>query len=234
MALHSIYHFSVGEPEVIVVDNAPGRPESKMLNEFPRTRRLDNTTAKTGSDANFEALDIGIRAASHDLLALLHSDTIFMQSGWDKKWFGHLERANLAALGTFEREANPFRPWRKRVKDRVRHLFHRRSVAPDLPGKLALHFVLTRRSTLAETCFNFIRDRDLLTKHFAGLRNGVEVLSLREMSRFLWHTSNITSLLTGQMDDPRLRQSYETKRRRFLTDPFVQKHFASVLPATDG
>lgn len=234
LALHSVFHFSVGEPEVIVVDNAPGSAESRMLDEFPRIRRLDNPTAKTGSDANFEALDIGIRAASHDLLGLLHSDTIFMWPGWDEEWFGYLEAKNLAALGTFEREANPFRPWRKRMEDHLRHLVHRRAVAPDLPGKLAMHFVLTRRATLAETGFNFIRDRDLLTRHFTGRRAGVEVLSLREMSRFLWHTSNITSLLTGQMDDPRLRKSYETKRQRFLEDPFVRKHFSAVLPAGNG
>ncbi len=234
LALHSIFHFSVGEPEVLVVENAPGSPESQMLGEFPRIRRLDNATAKTGSDANFEALDIGIRAASHDLLGLLHSDTIFMRAGWDKRWFNHLERANLAALGTFEREANPFRPWRKRIEDHVRHLVHRRKVPPDLPGKLAMHFVLTRRSALEQAGFNFLRDRDLLSRHFAGIRSGIEVLSLREMSRFLWHTSNITSLLTGQMTDARLRQSYESKRKRFLEDPFVRKHFASVLPPGTG
>lgn len=97
-------------------------------------------------------------------------------------------------------------------------------------GKLVLHFVLTRRSALGEAGFSFLRDRDLVSRHLAGVRNGVEVLSLREMSSFLWHTSNITSLLTGQLDDPRLRHSYETKRQRFLTDPFVQQHFAAVLP----
>lgn len=230
LALHSIFHFGTGEPEVIVVDNAPGRVESKMLDEFPRLRRLDNPTAKTGSDANFEALDLGIQAASHDLLGLLHSDTIFMRPGWDTEWFGHLEAKNLAAIGTFEREANLFRPWRKRIKDRIRHQFHRRTVAPDLPGKLAMHFVLTRQSTMTQTGFNFIRDRDLLTRHFTGMRGGIEILSLWEMSRILWHTSNITSLLTGQMDDPRLRKSYETKRKRFLEDPFVRQHFAAVLP----
>ncbi len=233
MALHSIYHFSTGEPEVIVVDNAPGRPESKMLDEFPRIRRLDNATARTGSDANFEALDIGIAAASNDLLGLVHSDTIFMRSGWDEEWFRYLEAKNLAALGTFEREANPFRPWRKRVEDVFKHQFHQRKAGPERVGKLVLHFVLTRRSTLAEAGFNFLRDRDLVSRHLTGVRNGVEVLSLREMSGFLWHTSNITSLLTGQMDDPRLRKSYETKRKRFLEDPFVREHFAGVLPG-DG
>ncbi len=234
MALHSIFHFSLEEPEVIVVDNAPGSAESAMLDEYPRIRRVDNPTSKTGSDANFEALDIGIQAASNDLLGLLHSDTIFMRPGWDREWFGHVEARNLAALGTFEREANPFRPVRKRVEDVFKHLFHRRKATADRPGKLVLHFVLTRRSALAEVDFNFMRNRDLYSRHLTEVRNGVEVLSLREMSRFLWHTSNITSLLTGQMNDARLVKSYQTKRRRFLNDPFVRKHFAPVLPSDAG
>ncbi len=234
MALHSIFRFCEGNPEVLVVDNAPGREESQMLAEFPKIRLINNATKTVGSDANFEALDIGIREASHDLMGLLHSDTIFMQQGWDTQWFGYIEAKNLAALGTFEREANPFRPLRKRIEDRFKHFTHHREVPADKSGKMAMHFVLTRRSVLQQAGFNFIRDRDLLSRHFQGIQNGVEVLSLWEMSRFVWHTSNITSLLTGQMDDPRLIKSYESKRKRFLEDPFVQEHFAGVLPKQRG
>ncbi len=230
LALHSMFHFAMGEPEVIVVDNAPGREESHMLEEFPKIRRLDNTTALTGSGANFEALDLGIAAASHDHVGLVHSDSIFMQPGWDTTWFGYLDRQNLSALGTFEREANPFRAFRKRVEDQFKHLVHRRRVEPGLPGKLAMHFLLTRRTDLQAAGFSFRRDRDLLSRQFDGVRNGVEVLSLREISGLMWHTSNITSLLTGQMTEPRLIRSYKLKRRRFLADPFVKKHFAEVLP----
>ena len=56
-----------------------------------------------GSAGNFHALDVGLAAASHDLVGLLHSDTVFLQPGWDLDWFGRLERENLAALSTFER-----------------------------------------------------------------------------------------------------------------------------------
>ena len=234
MALHSIFRFSEGNPEVLVVDNAPGRPESEMLAEFPRIRLINNATKTVGSDANFEALEIGIKEAANDLMGLLHSDTIFMQPGWDTQWFGYLEANDLSGLGTFEREANPFRPLRKRIEDRFKHLFHDRKVPADKNGKMAMHFVLTRRSVLQQAGFNFVRDRDLMSRHFQGIRQGVEVLSLSEMSRFVWHTSNITSLLTGQMDDPRLIKSYETKRKRFLEDPFVQEHFADVLPKIGG
>lgn len=230
LALHSMFHFAAGEPEVIVVDNAPGGEESRMLDEFPKICRINNSTSLRGSDANFEALDIGLTAARHDHVGLVHSDSIFMQPGWDVTWFGHLDRQNLSALGTFEREANPFRPFRKRLEDQFKHLVHRRRVKSGLPGKLAMHFLLTRRTDLETAGFNFKRDRDLLSRHFDQVRNGVEVLSLREISSLMWHTSNITSLLTGQMTEPRLIRSYKLKRRRFLADPFVQKHFAAVLP----
>ncbi|KAF0175111.1 MAG: hypothetical protein FD161_3423 [Limisphaerales bacterium] len=231
LALHSIFHFSMGEPEVLVVDNAPGSPESKMLDEFPRIRRLDNATEHKGSYGNFHALDVGLAAASHDLVGLVHSDTIFLERGWDKRWFGRLVNADLAALSTFEREANPFRPWRKRVGDWLRHLRHNPRPGQEVEGKLMYHFLLTRRSVLADIEFNFLRDWHLAPRHFAGRRNGVELLSLWRMSRVLWHTSNISSLLTGQMDDPKLVKSFQEKRARFLRDPFVQEHFRPVLPA---
>lgn len=234
LALHSMFHFALGEPEVIVVDNAPGREESRMLDEFPKIRRLNNATALTGSGANFEALDLGITAASHDLVGLVHSDTIFLRAGWDVEWFGHLERADLAALGTFEREANPFRPWRKRMRDTWNHWQHQRRPAADSPGKPMLHFLLTRKSVLAGLGFNFLRDGHLMPAQLAGARGGLEVLSLAEMSRFMWHTSNITSLQTGQMSDPVLARNYAEKTRRFLTDPSVRVQFAGVLERSRG
>lgn len=234
LALHSMFHFATGEPEVIVVDNAPSGEESRMLDEFSKIRRLDNATALTGSRANFEALDLGIAAASHDLVGLVHSDTIFLHAGWDAEWFGHLERSNLAALGTFEREANPFRPWRKRVRDTWNHWQHKRRPAVDSPGKPMLHFLLTRKSTLVGLNFNFLRDGHLTPAHLAGLHGGLEVLSLSEMSRFMWHTSNITSLQTGQMNDPVLARNYAEKTRRFLTEPSIRAHFGSVLKRSQG
>ncbi len=234
LALHSMFHFAIGEPEVIVVDNAPGREESHMLEEFPKIRRLDNTTALTGSGANFEALDLGIAAASHNLVGLVHSDTIFLRAGWDVEWFGHLERADLSALGTFEREANRFRPWRKRVRDAWNHWQHQRRPVANSPGKLMLHFLLTRKSVLGGLGFNFLRDGHLTPDQLAGVRGGLEVLSLAEMSRFMWHTSNITSLQTGQMTDPVLARNYTEKIRRFLTDPSVRVQFASVLERSPG
>ena len=234
LALFSMFHFAAGEPEVIVVDNAPGREESRMLDEFPKLRRLDNATPLTGSAANFAALDLGLAAASHDLVGLVHSDTIFLRAGWDREWFGHIERTNLAALGTFEREANPFRPWRKRVRDAWNHWQHQRRPAADSAGKPMLHFLLTHRSVIAGLGFNFLRDGHLTPGQLAEVRGGLEVLSLAEMSRFMWHTSNITSLQTGQMNDPVLARNYAEKTRRFLTDPFVRAQFGGVLDRSRG
>jgi hypothetical protein len=230
LCLYSIYRFGKETPEVIVVDNAPGEPESAMLAEFPRVKVVDNKTALRGSAANFEALDVGVAAASNDLVGLLHSDTIFLREGWDTGLFSRLEAENLAALGTFEREANPFRPLRKQVRDFFAHLGHSRRPGAGSAGKLMMHFLLTRKSTLAALGFVFGRGDQLTPAHFAPSGKPVEVLSLRDMSRVLWHTSNVTSLLTGQMTDPKLVATYREKRERLLSDPRIRDAFGPVLP----
>ncbi len=213
-----------------MLDNDPDGAASGMLGEFPRVELVRNPTAQRGSGANFEALDIGIRHARHDLLGLLHSDTVFLQEGWDLEWFGRLEREDLAVLSTFEREANPLRPLRKRMGDRWRHWFHQPRPAADVKGKLMLFWLLTRKSVLAELGLSFKRDGHVTPANFARARHGVEVLSRVQISRFMWHTSNITSLLTGQMDDPALRANYEAKRAQFLSDPFIRERLGEVLP----
>ena len=65
-------------------------------------------------------LDVGLALASHDLVGLMHSDAIFLERGWDKRWFGRLVNADLAAVSTLEREANPFRSLHKRLGDWLR------------------------------------------------------------------------------------------------------------------
>jgi hypothetical protein len=230
LCLYSIYRFGKATPEVIVVDNAPGEPESAMLAEFPRVKVIQNRTALRGSAANFEALDIGVAAAGNDLVGLLHSDTIFLKDGWDLELFGRLQSEDLAALGTFEREANPFRPLRKKAGDWLAHLAHARRPPADSAGKLMMHFLLTRRSTLASLGFVFGRGDQLTPAHFAPSGRPVEVLSLRDVSRTLWHTSNVTSLMTGQMTDPRLVEGFREKRRRLLSDPRIRDAFGPVLP----
>jgi len=228
--LYSIFKFARGNPEVIVVDNAPGGEESKMLMEFPDIRLVNNPTQQKGSYGNFEAIEIGLKTATNDLVGLIHSDSIFLSEGWDKRWFGRLVNQDLGAISTFEREANPFRPFRKKVSDYFQHLRHQSRPPADATEKLMYHFFLTRKSIIAEIGFDFMKERHLLAKHFVGRRNGVEVLSLVQMSRFMWHTSNITSVLTGQMNDPETLKNYQEKRRRFMENPYIQKHFQPVLP----
>jgi len=231
LCLYSIFKFARGNPEVVLIDNAPDSPESRMLAEFPKITIISNGTQAPGSRAHYGALDLGLARASHDLIGLIHSDTIFLKDGWDLECFSRVEKLDLAALGTFEREANPFRPLRKRLKDAWRHWRHQRWPAAQEKRKLMTHFVLTRKSTLARTGIVFLRDAGSLNpSHFAGAARPVEVLSLTEISRFLWHTSNITSLLTGQMSDPKLVAGYREKRASFINNPRIRELFGPVLP----
>lgn len=231
IALFSIFKFCRGNAEVIVVDNAPGGEESKMLDEFPRIKRINNPTQTLGSAANFEALDIGLKHATNDLVGLLHSDTVFLQDGWDIEWFGYMEQKNLAALSTFEREANPFRPLRKKIRDRWRHLLHNPRPTSANAGKLMFFWLLTRKSILERMQFVFLRDGHITPDRLVGQRNGLEILSCVQISRFMWHTSNITSILTGQMDDPSLTKSFQTKRSQLLNHPSIRELFGDVLPS---
>ena len=230
LCLYSIFKFCRGEPEVIVVDNAPGSAESRMLKEFPKAVIVENPSAPWGAPGHWEALDLGLARASHDLVGLIHSDTIFLKDGWDLECFSRVEKHDLAALGTFEREANPFRPLRQRLRDAWRHWRHRRRPAAEEPGKLMTHFLLTRKSTLTRAKIAFSLDALVRPANFAGTGQPVEVLSLVEISRLLWHTSNITSLLTGQMNDPKLAEIYRKKRARFINDPRIRELFGPVLP----
>lgn len=229
LCLYSIFKFARGTPEVVVVDNGS---DAGMLGEFPAVRVIANPGAPLGSAGNFHALDVGVAAASHDLVGLLHSDTVFFREGWDLECFGRLEQGALAALGTFEREANPFRALPRRLLDWWLNLRHEPRAAAGGRGKLMLHFLLTRRSTLARAGVNFsaaYRDEGhLLVAHFDP--GPVELLSGREVSRLLWHTSNITSLLTGQMRDPKSMARYQEKRRRLLADGRFREAFGPVLP----
>jgi len=229
LCLYSIFKFSRGNPEVIVVDNAPDSSESAMLAEFPQIKLIKNHSELRGSLANFEALDIGLQHASNDLVGLLHSDTIFLQDGWDTECFGKLESKKLAVLSTFEREANPLRPLRKKIRDWWHDMRHVSQPGYEAPGKLMLFFFLTRVSTLKKSGFVFLRDGHITPAHFAKTELPVEVMSVVEISRLMWHTSNITSILTGQMTDPAMVKSYQTKREQLLHHPFMVERFGEVL-----
>jgi hypothetical protein len=229
LCLYSIFKFSQGNPEVIVVDNAPDSPESAMLKEFPDIKLIKNRTELRGSAANFEALDIGLQHASHDLVGLIHSDTIFLHDGWDLECFGRLESKKLAVLSTFEREANPLRPLRKKIRDWWHHLRHVHQPGYAAEGKLMMFFFLTRLSTLKQSGFVFLRDGHITPAHLEKTGLPVEVLSLVEISRLMWHTSNITSILTGQMTDPSLVKSYQTKREQLLHHPYMVSRFGEIL-----
>lgn len=223
LTLRSIRRFCRGKHEIIVIDNSSDSPESDMLKEFPEIRRIENRSGLTGSPANFEAIDIGAREAKNDLLGILHSDTIFLREGWDEEQFGYMEHHDLAALGTFEREASPHRPFHRKVRDIVCDICHNNRPQRNCHRKLMLFFLLTRASVLRDINFSFLKSGHLLPVHLESVRNGLETLSCLEISRFMWHTSNVTSLLTGQMKDPKMAESFRKKRELLLKDKVIRE-----------
>src|SRR6185295_18844027 len=114
---------------------------------------------------------------------------------------------------------------RKKIGDRWRHLRHNPHPTSADAGKLMFFWLLTRKSVLQALHFVFLRDGHITPDRLVGQRNGLEVLSCVQISRFMWRTSNISSILSGQMTDPSLVKSFQTKRRQLLNHPLIREKF---------
>ncbi|MEO5340839.1 MAG: glycosyltransferase [Magnetococcus sp. MYC-9] len=231
LTLHALHRFCTGTPEILLIhhDPEPGPEDLALFAEFPTLRLLPFEPALQGAYRHFEALDVGLAAARHDRVVILHSDTICLKMGWDEELFGRMEQEGLDALGTLAREANPFRPWRKRVGDLWQSFRHRRHpTGKDAGGRLMLHFLLTRKSVLSRMGYNFSRQGHITVGHYLQAGYRMELLSLREVSRYIWHISNTTSLFAGLMEDPHMWRKFHQKWRIFLQDPFIASQFAAL------
>lgn len=234
IALHALQTFSTGNAEILLIANDPTPEDLALSTEFPTARFLPLPSTLNRDAANLDAIDVGLAAASHDLVGIIHSDTIFLKTGWDQELFGRMEQNGLDALSTMAREANAFRPWRKQIKDLWWDLWHQRRPSPDKQGKLMLHFLLTRKSTLAEMGFHFLNQGNIRVEHYTRAGRTIELLSLREGNRYMWHISNTSSLLSGLMNDPKLWQDFQKKWQIFWESPDVIRHFGGFKNPVAG
>ncbi len=229
ITLHALHRFCTETPEILLVhhDPEPSPADLALFAEFPTMRIIPFTPVTEGAGRHFEAIDVGLAAASHDLVGILHSDSILLQNGWDQTLFGYMEKNRLDALSTLAREANPFRPWHKKIGDLWKDLRHRRHpTQKDAKGKLMLHFLLTRKSVLTRIGYCFARQGHINVGHYTQAGCTVELLSLMEISHYMWHISNTTSFFCGMMDDPKLWRKFQDKWRVFFQDPRIASLFA--------
>ncbi|MEO5348427.1 MAG: hypothetical protein H7836_02115 [Magnetococcus sp. YQC-3] len=217
-----------GTPELILVhwDPEPAAADLALFAEFATLRVIALPAALQGDAARFAAIDAGVAAASHDLVGILHGDTVLLRPGWDEDLFSYMERDELVALGTQAAEVTPLRSWSSRIGELWRELWHKRMPGPKDEGMLMHNFLLTRKSVLEKIAFRFAEQGPINIRHYTRNDCRIGLLSLQEVCDFMWYVPNTAGLLCGEVTDARVRQEVQHKWRIFSQDP----HITSLLP----
>jgi glycosyltransferase involved in cell wall biosynthesis len=198
--------------EVIVVDNNSADASLDYLRRLTWIRLFENKTQSAGSLAHREALDIGSANALGDWIVFFHSDTIVLQDGWDRTLIDKTQAHNAVGFSSTVRNIDPFEPrfhvWIRAAKS----LLSRQENEPV--AKLMSYCFGVRRDLLQSSGFRFVNASDAVTDfydaHIRG-RRPFFLLGRSELEPLLWHTSNVTSIVTEQMSDPKMLAKF---RRR--------------------
>ena len=230
VALHALSRFCTGTAEVLLVHNETELPsvDQQLFATFPAVRVLSAPSHLTGTSALMASIDVGLAAATQDLVAIIHGDTVVLKPGWDEEVFGYMKQEAVDALGTLAREANPCRSWHQHIGDMWGEIWHKRHPSAKDSGPLMLHFLLTKKSVLAKIDYRFQEHGPIDIHHYT--RNGcaISLLSLQEMSGLMWHIPNTTRLLRGEVNDAKLGQELWDRWRTFWLDPYVLEHFSAL------
>ncbi|MBF0461162.1 MAG: glycosyltransferase [Magnetococcales bacterium] len=230
VALHALGRFCTGTVEVLLVHNETELPPSdqQLFATFPAVRVLSAPSHLTGTAALMAAIDVGLAAATRDLVAIIHGDTIVLKPGWDEEVFGYMEQEAVDALGTLAQEANPCRSWHQRIGDIWREIRHKRHPSKKDSAPLMLHFLLTKKSVLTKLDYRFQEHGPIDIRHYTRKGCSISLLSLQEMSALMWHIPNTTRLLRGELNDVKLGQELWNRWRTFWSDPYVLEHFSDL------
>ena len=238
LCLRALRKYSSLPMEVIVVDNNSGDASLDYLRTVPWIKLIENTRAASlGTQAHKEALDLGVRAARGDWIMLLHSDTIFLKTGWDRDMIAEAEQRQVVGFSSVIRDINRFEtPW-QRLKRRVRE----RKLPAEInqcgeQTKVMSYCFGIQRTVLESLGFSFAeRDGDVVSVLFHTLRLANQpfwLMGRRFQESRLWHTSNATSILTAQITDSDLVRKYDQKSARLFNAPEIQSLLADH--ALDG
>jgi len=229
LCLRSLRKYSRGPVEAIVVDNGSADESLRYLKRLGWITLLENGSGSRGSLAQWEAMDLGIRRAAGEWICLFHSDTIVLEPGWDLALLARVQAAGAVGLGTTVRDLNRFEPAGERLRRRFYEwrsgLLGRFRPARG-PAKLISACCLLRTELLRETGFTLATAAGdalsvLYHQEIAGRRPFL-LVGRRELEPLLWHTSNTTSIVTGQMADPRLVEKFTRKSELIWNQPAVR------------
>ena len=227
LCIRAIKHFSVLNPEIIVIDNNSQDASTDYLKQVKNITLIENKRKCSGADAHKLALDLGIKKARGKWILFFHSDSIVLKKGWDKDLID-LTKKTPRAIGatTIYRDINRFAPWYTKClryfKERSSFFNYTFNVTNK---KIMSYCFLIERQFLLKTKYQFKNSEgdvgDSLYQHHIKNKKPFILLGRNMLNRFIWHTSNATSLAAGLMSDEKSKEKFMKKRNQLLSSDII-------------
>ena len=227
LCIRAIKQFSVLNPEIIVIDNNSKDPSIQYLKKVKNITLIENKRKCSGADAHKLALDLGIKKARGKYIIFFHSDSIVLKKGWDKDLLNLIKKhPGTVGTTTIYRDINRFAPWYTRC---IRY-FKERSSFFDYTlnvthKKIMSYCFLIEREFLLKTKYQFYGSMgdvgDSLYHTHIKHKKPFILLGRNMLNRFIWHTSNATSLAAGLMHDQKSKDKFIKKRNQLLSSDII-------------
>lgn len=227
LCLRALRKFSTSDIEVIVVDNDSKDNSLEYLRSLKWIRLIENADANIGGIGHKQALDLGISAATGKWILLFHSDSIVLKNGWDNDLIS-LVQSCPEAVGatTVIREMNKFAPWYKRLYRACKDTQWSCTYSLDATNeKIMSYCFLIDRQFLINSRFKFSESKGdvadaLYRQEIKGIKSFL-LLGRSFLESRIWHTSNISSILTGQITDPSLIRKLNKKLKKLSSNKVI-------------
>jgi GT2 family glycosyltransferase len=217
LCVRCINKFKLLRCEVLIVDNSPDDPGIEALRNVPNVRVISNPSAEVGVQAHKKALALGVESARTEWVFLFHSDTIPVKSGWDEKALNLVADHRVVGLTTTIRSVNPFDTFFSKLARRVRErktYFYSKTEPTD--RKVMSYFFLIDKTYFSSE--RITNDSDDVTvglyKELCAKGHIVVLAGRLFLNQYIWHSSNATSLLSGQMGNSGSRDRFFAKLSR--------------------
>lgn len=227
LCIRAIKRFSILHPEIIVVDNNSKDASLDYLKKIKNITLIENKRKCNGADAHRLALDLGIKKARSQWILFFHSDSIVLRKGWDEDLID-LTKKYPGTIGatTIYRDINRFAPWYEKL---LRYFKERSSffnyTFNTTDKKIMSYFFLIERQFFLKTGYEFYGSQgdvgDSLYQIHIKNKKPFILLGRNMLNRFIWHTSNATSLAAGLMNDKKSKQKFLKKRNQLLSSDII-------------
>jgi glycosyltransferase involved in cell wall biosynthesis len=228
LCLRALKKFSTLDIEVIVVDNGSDDESLAYLEKNKWIKLIKNEHAAIGGKGHKQALDIGIKAAQGEWIVLFHSDTIVLKSAWDKELLALVgQYPNVVGASSIVRDINPFATWYSQLVRKLKekqYAYHHTLNTTD--NKMMSYCFLIKRDFLIHSGFNFEQAEgdvaDALYRNHIKDKQPFVLMGRGFLQNILWHTSNVSSILTGQMTDTKSINKLHKKLNSLFTNSVIE------------